>query len=115
MGSLFALTWSTDGTQVAAGSSSGHLVFGHIIEKEAICKNLKATVKSRKTMILEDILTRTSDTLDFSERIIKWELGYGYLVVATTNQIQIFAEKYINTPIIIDGKQDVRIIVLGKK
>lgn len=100
---------------MAAGSGAGHLVFGHIIEKETICKNLKATVKSRKTMILEDILTRTSDTLDFSERIIKWELGYGFLVVATTGQIQIFAEKYVNTPIIIDGKQDVRIIVLGKK
>ncbi|XP_063699829.1 intraflagellar transport protein 80 homolog [Culicoides brevitarsis] len=115
VGSIFSLTWSTDGTQVAAGSGVGHLVLGHIIEREAICKNLKATVKSRKTMILEDILTRTSDTLDFSERIIKWELGYGYLVVATIGQIQIFAEKYVNTPIIIDGKQDVRIIILGKK
>uniref|UniRef100_A0A336MI21 CSON001587 protein n=1 Tax=Culicoides sonorensis TaxID=179676 RepID=A0A336MI21_CULSO len=115
VGSLFGLTWSTDGTQVSAGSGSGHLIFGYIIEKEMICKNLKATVKSRKTMILEDILTRTSDSLDFSERIIKWELGYGYLVVATATQIQIFAEKYINTPIIIDGKQEVRIIVLGKK
>lgn len=109
------LSWSSDGTQVAAGSGGGHLIFGHITERTKISKNLKATVRSRRTMILEDILTRTLDTLDFSERIINWELGYGYLVVATVNQVQIFAEKYVNTPIIVDGRQGVRIILLGKK
>lgn len=115
VGSLFGISWSQDGTQVAAGTSAGYLVFGHIIEKELICKNLKATVRSRRTMILEDILVRTSDNLDFSERIVKWELGYGYLVVATSTQIHIFSEKYVNTPIIVDGKQDICIIILGKK
>lgn len=115
IGSLFGVSWSPDGTQVVSGSSEGHLVFGNVIERELFYKNLKAITTGRRVIVLKDIINGTTDTLDFSDRIIKWELGFGHLVVATSNQIHIFNENYINTPIIIDGRQDVRIIILGKK
>lgn len=69
----------------------------------------------RKTIILENISGQTRDTLDFTDRIIQWEIGYSHLVVATQNQVQIFNENYINTPIIVDGRAGVNIIILGKK
>jgi intraflagellar transport protein 80 len=115
VGSLYGVSWSSDGTQIVSGSSTGHLIFGHVIEREVFYKNLKAITTGRRMIVLKDIVNGTTDNLDFSDRIIKWELGYGHLVVATANQIHIFNENYINTPIIIDGRQDVRIIVLGKK
>ncbi|XP_058819014.1 intraflagellar transport protein 80 homolog [Topomyia yanbarensis] len=115
VGSLFNITWSSDGTQVTAGTSTGIIIFGHIIERELRNRNLKAVTSGRKTIILHDIVARTKDTLDFAERIIKWELGYGHLVVATTHQVHIFNENYINTPIIIDGRMEIKIIILGKK
>uniref|UniRef100_A0A182M8M8 Uncharacterized protein n=1 Tax=Anopheles culicifacies TaxID=139723 RepID=A0A182M8M8_9DIPT len=114
-GSLFNIVWSADSTQIASSTSTGTLLFGHIIERELRNRNLKAMTTGRKTIQLQDIVARTSDTLDFSERIIKWELGYGHLVVATVHQVHIFNENYINTPIIIDGRSDIRIIMLGKK
>ena len=80
-----------------------------------ICKNLKALSTGRRSIMLKDIINRTTDTLDFSDRVIKWELGFGHLVAATTNQIHIFNENYINSPIIIDGRSDIRIIILGQK
>lgn len=80
-----------------------------------ICKNLKAISTGRRSIMLKDIVNHTTDTLDFSERVIKWELGYGHLIAATINQIHIFNENYINTPIIIDGRCDIRIIILGQK
>lgn len=66
-------------------------------------------------MILQDISNNTSDALDFPERIINFGLGYGHLIVATSNQLHIYNEKYINTPIIVDGRSDVRVIEVGKK
>lgn len=78
-------------------------------------RNLKALTTGKKTILLEDVIGQTNDTLDFAEKIIQWELGYGHLVVATLTQVQIFNENYINTPIIIDGRTDVSIIILGKK
>ncbi|XP_052871206.1 intraflagellar transport protein 80 homolog [Anopheles cruzii] len=115
IGSLFNIVWSADGTQIASSTTTGTLLFGHIIERELRNRNLKAITTGRKTILLQDIVARTTDTLDFSERVIKWELGYGHLVVATVHQIHIFNEHYINTPIIIDGRSDIRIIMLGRK
>lgn len=116
VGSLFAVGWSMDGTQIVAGTSVGAIVFGHVIEREAISRNLRARSIGRKTMQLKDISMKTADMLDFPDRIIHWNLGYDHLVVATTGQVHIYNQKYINTPLaVIDGRNEVRVIVLGKK
>ncbi|XP_019892165.1 intraflagellar transport protein 80 homolog [Musca domestica] len=115
VGSFHALSWSSDGTQVACGTSTGQLIVGYIVQKQMISRNLKATSTGRKSLRLEDITNGSSDMLEFTERIINFALGYGHLIVATSNQIHIYNEKYINTPIIIDGRTDVRVIQVGKK
>lgn len=92
------------------------LIFSHIIEQVKASGNLKAKTIGRKLIELEDIFTRTHDTLDFPDRIVKWEIGYGHLVVATTNQVHVYNEKYTNTPLsIIDGRLDVKVLILAKK
>lgn len=108
------VSWSFDGTQILCGSSTGNIIFGHVVEREVIYKNLKATMTGRRMIVMKDIVNSTNDTLDFSDRIIKWELGYGHLVVSTSNQLHIFNENYINTPIIVD-RSEIKIILLGKK
>lgn len=116
VGSLHSIRWSQDATQIAVGTGSGKLIFGHIIEQEKISKNLKARTVGRKIIELQNIINRTTDKLDVPERIIKWELGYGHLVIATVTQVHIYNEKYTNTPLaIVDGRNDVRILILGKK
>ncbi|XP_039950685.1 intraflagellar transport protein 80 homolog [Bactrocera tryoni] len=115
VGSFYAMSWSSDGTQVACGTSTGNLVVGYIVERQLISRNLKATTTGRKTIVLQDITNSSSDVLDFPERVINFGLGYGHLIVATSNQLHIYNEKYINTPIIIDGRTDVRVIEVGKK
>lgn len=115
MGSFLSLSWSSDGTQVCCGTSNGQLIVGHIVQKQLIVRNLKATTTGRKSLLLEDITNGSNDVLDFSERIINFALGYGHLIVATSNQIHIYNEKYINTPIIVDGRTDTRAIEVGKK
>lgn len=114
-GSLLNINWSVDGKQVAAGSSSGSMILGYVVERQATFKNAKVVMTSRKTMLFEDILTSVTDTLEFSERIVHWELAYGYLVAATSSQVHIFSEKYLNTPIIADGRNEIRMILMGKK
>lgn len=116
MGSLYSIRWSQDGTQIAAGTGTGVLILAHIIEQEKTCKNLKSRMTSRKIIELQDIVTGTMDAIDFPERIIKWDIGFGHIVIATPTQVHIYNEKYSNTPLsIIDGRIDVRILLLGKK
>lgn len=116
IGSLYGIRWSQDGTQIAAGCGTGQLLLGHIIEQEKISRNLKAKTTGRKVIELQDVVSRTIDTIDFPDRIMKWEIGYGHLVVATINQVHVYNEKYINTPLsIIDGRSDVKVLILAKK
>ncbi|KAH8248694.1 hypothetical protein KR032_002292 [Drosophila birchii] len=115
VGSFFSLSWSADGTQVACGTSTGQLIVAYAIEQQLVSRNLKATSNSRKSISLKDIANGTQDVLDFPQRVINFGLGYGHLVVATTHQIHIYNEKYINTPIIVDGRNDTRVIEVGKK
>lgn len=115
VGSIFNLSWSADGTQATCGTSTGQLIVAYAIEQQLVSGNLKATSKSRKSITLKDIATGTQDILDFPQRVVSFGLGYGHLVVATTNQVHIYNEKYINTPIIIDGRNDTRVIEVGKK
>ncbi|XP_062133330.1 intraflagellar transport protein 80 homolog [Drosophila sulfurigaster albostrigata] len=115
VGSFYTLAWSADGTQVACGTSTGQLIVGYAVEQQLISRNLKATSSSRKSIALQDIANGTNDVLDFPQRVINFALGYGHLVVATTHQLHIYNEKYVNTPIIIDGRNDVRVIEVGKK
>lgn len=92
------------------------LIFAHIIEQVKTSGNLKAKTIGRKLIELEDIIGRTRDTLDFPDRIVKWEIAYGHLVVATTNQVHVYNEKYTNTPLsIIDARLDVKVLILAKK
>lgn len=109
------MSWWADGTQVACGTSTGQLIIGYIIEEQIISRNLKAITSGQKTLTLTDINNGTTDILDFSERIINFALGYGHLIVATCHQVHIYNENHVNTPIIIDGRTDVRVIEVGKK
>lgn len=116
VGSVYTIRWSKDGTQIAAGGGTGALIFAHMIEQEKVSRNLKAKTIGRKVIELQDIVTRTTDKIDFPDRIIKWEIGYGHLVVATTSQVHVYNEKYINTALsIVDGRTDVKALILAKK
>ncbi|XP_017852238.2 LOW QUALITY PROTEIN: intraflagellar transport protein 80 homolog [Drosophila busckii] len=115
VGSFHTLAWSADGTQVACGTATGQLIMGYAVEQQLYSRNLKASSTSRKSIALQDIANGSRDVLEFPQRVINFALGYGHLVVATTHQLHIYNEKYINTPIIIDGRNDVRVIEVGKK
>lgn len=79
-------------------------------------RHLIAKTIGRKVIELQDVGSSTSDQIDFPDRIIKWEIGYEHVVVATTSQVHVYNERYRNTPLsIIDGRTDVRVLIMAKK
>lgn len=116
IGSVSSIAWAGDGTQFVAQCGNGSIAFGSIVEQRVISRYLHATLQSRKTILLENIQSKTKDTLEFSDRVTKFDLAYGHLVVAlASGQVQVFNESYINTPVYVDGRLDVRIMELGQK
>lgn len=109
------LSWSTDGTQIACGTSTGRFIIGNVLQTNFYSRNLKVMATGRRSLRLENLSNASKDVLDYGQSIINVALGYGHLVVATSHQVHVYNEKYLNTPTILEGRSNVRLIQLAKR
>ncbi|XP_052215553.1 intraflagellar transport protein 80 homolog isoform X1 [Dreissena polymorpha] len=122
-GSVFKLSWSSDGTQVAGACGNGQVLIGHILERRLEWSNFEATVTESKKIVVRNVLNDSYDKLDFRDRVIKASLAFGHLVVATSSQCYIYSwgnflqcVKNFNTPMIFDLKEgNVSLIMQAEK
>ncbi|VDK46992.1 unnamed protein product [Anisakis simplex] len=116
-GSIFAMSWSPDSTQLVAGCANGHLIHAHVIEKRVSWRNLEAIQSKRRTVDVRDVVSDVArEKLEMRDRVTKLALGFEQLVVTTTKQCYIFSAKNWNTPVIIDLKEcSVSLIVICEK
>ncbi|NXU94950.1 IFT80 protein, partial [Xiphorhynchus elegans] len=111
-GSIFNISWSTDGTQLAGACGNGHVIFAHVVEQRWEWKNFEITLIKRRTMKVHNVINDAVDSLEFRDRVIKASLDYGYLVVSTSLQCYVFSTKNWNTPLIFDLKEGTVSLIL---
>ncbi|XP_054283963.1 intraflagellar transport protein 80 homolog isoform X2 [Macrosteles quadrilineatus] len=111
-GSIYALAWSSDGTQLAAACANHQLMVAHVIDRRLEWQHLEAVQGSRKSVTVRDVSTEAKDKLEFPERVIQLSLGYRHLVVVTSTQCYIYKVTNFNTPIIIDLREGAVTMVL---
>ncbi|CAJ0958329.1 unnamed protein product, partial [Mesorhabditis belari] len=105
-GSVMAVGWSPDGTQLVAGGSHGHVVHAHLIEQRTSYRNLDITQTKTNLIEVRDMTSEVArEKLDTRDRITKFSVAHDHLVVLTSKQIYIFSSKNWNTPIIVDLKE----------
>ncbi|XP_041351349.1 intraflagellar transport protein 80 homolog [Gigantopelta aegis] len=104
-GSIFTLSWSSDGTQVAGACGNGQVIIGNVIERRIEWKNFEGTVTASKQIKIRNVSNDAIDKLDFRDRVIKLSLSFGHLVVATSSQCYIYSTRNWNTPMIFDLKE----------
>ncbi|KAM4770066.1 intraflagellar transport protein 80 homolog isoform 2-T2 [Cyanocitta cristata] len=111
-GSIFTISWSIDGTQLAGACGNGHVIFAHVVEQHWEWKNFEITLIKRRTMKVHNVINDAVDLLEFRDRVIKASLNYGYLVVSTSLQCYVFSTKNWNTPLIFDLKEGTVSLIL---
>ncbi|TRY89075.1 hypothetical protein DNTS_009800 [Danionella cerebrum] len=104
-GSVLALTWSADGSQLAGACGNGHVLFAHVVEQRWDWKNFQITLTKRRTMQVRNVLNDAVDILEFRDRVIKASLSHGHLVVTTSVQCYVYSAMNWNTPLIFDLKE----------
>ncbi|CAB1104304.1 unnamed protein product [Ectocarpus sp. CCAP 1310/34] len=111
-GSLTSLTWTPDGTQLAAAGGNGSVVFGQVIERSLEWDIFEATLVSPFKIKVSDVGSEVVEELDFSGgRVVEMSLGFGHLVAATHNQVLIYSVTNWNTPYILDMRGATSLIV----
>ncbi|CEF69620.1 Intraflagellar transport protein 80 homolog [Strongyloides ratti] len=107
VGSILAVDWSQDSTQIIAGTATGHVIYGQIIGKRLSWNNLEIFMFKNNGIEVKDVLSETMiEKLETKERIVYISVGFGYLVTVTTKQIYIYNSKNWNSPTIIDLKEE---------
>ncbi|KAJ1520245.1 hypothetical protein ONE63_004452 [Megalurothrips usitatus] len=104
-GSVYALAWSSDGTQIAGACANGHCVFAHVIERRLEWHQYEATLTGRRNISVRDVSNESWERLEFPDRVIQLALGYDHLVVVTPSQCHIFDSHHWNTPSILELRE----------
>ncbi|XP_077295426.1 intraflagellar transport protein Oseg5 [Arctopsyche grandis] len=111
-GSIQHIAWSSDGTQLAAACSNGHVLFAHLIQRQMSWKNYSCTLTGRKTITITEVTNSTTEQLDYSNRVIQMGLASGHLIVVTTKQCHIHSSTSWNTPVVFDLKDSIVYMIL---
>uniref|UniRef100_A0A183BU10 WD_REPEATS_REGION domain-containing protein n=1 Tax=Globodera pallida TaxID=36090 RepID=A0A183BU10_GLOPA len=105
-GSIYSLSWSNDGVQLVGGCANGQLLHAHVVERRLMWEQLEAVQTRKKVINIRDLSSEVArERLETRDRVVRFELGFNYLVVATTKQCYIFSAKNWNAPIIADLKE----------
>uniref|UniRef100_A0A1I7XK53 WD_REPEATS_REGION domain-containing protein n=1 Tax=Heterorhabditis bacteriophora TaxID=37862 RepID=A0A1I7XK53_HETBA len=112
-GSILALAWSPDGTQLVGGCAAGHVIHAHLIEKRVTYRNLEVVQTKQNIIEVRDVSSDVArERLETRDRVTRISIGYEYVVTITTGYIYIFSSKNWNTPAIVDLKERSVLMVL---
>eukprot|EP00438_Fugacium_kawagutii_P030726 Skav209836 [mRNA] locus=scaffold2703:238324:265090:- [translate_table: standard] len=53
VGSIFSISWCNDGTQLACGTGSGHVVFGSLVDRSCTWQNMDVTLDENNTITVD--------------------------------------------------------------
>ena len=101
-GSIMNVSWSDDGTQVAAACFDGKILFAHCIEKHLQWHEFEAVQVSRKTITVRNVLNDATDVLEMKDRVIMVSLNFRHLIIITTSQCHVYSTSNFNTPSIFE-------------
>lgn len=64
-GSISAISWSSDSTQLAGAGANGALVFGQVLERRVEWQNIEVVLRETNKIIVHDILGEMEEELEF--------------------------------------------------
>lgn len=113
IGSVTSLSWSSEGTIVAAGGGNGCVAFGQLLETTAEWRNLQICLSAPATLSVTDISSESVEKLEFRDAVTQFSLAFDHLIVATTSQCHIFdvANGGWRSPHIFDVKTTINFIL----
>lgn len=82
-GSILAMDWSSDSTQLAGACGNGSVVFSSVVGQTINSDYLTVKLEDEKLIKVTDVVHEISEELDFKDRVINMALGHAHLIVTT--------------------------------
>ncbi|CBH16721.1 hypothetical protein, conserved [Trypanosoma brucei gambiense DAL972] len=114
-GSALSLQWTADGTQVVMGCGSGSVCTAQLIDRKMYWSHFCVTLVDGNRLLVQDVLTDAVEEVEQRDKVIKVEVGYGYLVSCTTTQCACYPIDRLSAPVQFDLRDVVITLILGQK
>jgi intraflagellar transport protein 80 len=132
-GSVQCLSWSADGTMVAAGCGNGKLLLCNLLRKVRASQSKDGLEATQTDMTHISVLLPSAEgsntqpsgpnaasvdreELDFRDRVVEFAVGFGHLVVSTPTQCHIFSlQTGFHSPLVFDLRAPARLIILSER
>ncbi|CAF0726823.1 unnamed protein product [Didymodactylos carnosus] len=101
-GSIYGLSWSGDSTQLVCGCGTGRVGIGYIIERRIDWRHLEFILIDSKIISVYNCETELKDNIELKDRLVKMSVGFGFLIILTTNQGLIYNCKSFGHPATFD-------------
>lgn len=101
-GSVMSIEWMPDGTQMVLGCGTGAVCTAQIVDRKTTWGQYCVTLVDSRKLLVQDVVKDTTEELEQRDKVIKVEMGYGYLVVCTTTTCVCYAVSRLNAPVQFD-------------
>mmetsp|Transcript_23633 Transcript_23633/g.74274 ORF Transcript_23633/g.74274 Transcript_23633/m.74274 type:complete len:624 (-) Transcript_23633:291-2162(-) len=114
-GSLMDIQWTRDGTQLAAATGSGAVLFAEVLGQAVEWNGIQAVLDEPRRISVVDITSdQMEEYLDFPrDRVLTFAIGHEHLVAATATQCFIYRIGNWNTPQICDLRAPPTLLLLS--
>jgi intraflagellar transport protein 80 len=110
-GSIFAISWTSDGTLLAGAGGNGAVIFGSVVDRTLQHNSLEVNLVSPTQCTVEDVTQNLTEHLDFRDRVVKLSLNRTHLVVATATQCCVYSTSSWSSPHVFDLNGTVNLIL----
>jgi intraflagellar transport protein 80 len=114
-GSLLDICWAYDNSLLAAGTADGGVVFGQLVGRRIEWRNLNVVHADPDRCLVHDVLTDKQEEINPRDKIVRMSLGYGFLILATTTQVQVYDTNSLQMPNSFDVKDTVSLICQSER
>ncbi|KNE58434.1 hypothetical protein AMAG_04004 [Allomyces macrogynus ATCC 38327] len=88
-GSIYAISWTADGTMFAFATARGHVGFAHLVHRRLEWRHLEVEILDDKVVQVRDTKTGHEDQLDFKDRLMHASVAFHTVVLITSTQCHV--------------------------
>ena len=70
-----SISWTADGTALAGAGGNGAICFAQVVDISLEDGRVRANLQDERKIVVQDIVSETTDELDFRDKVIKASLG----------------------------------------